>query len=125
MTQPLTLQDHVAAHLGDIELRLGELDAALASGDVDRIELQAQALQFGLNQAASAFRQAHAEAVTLSAALLHRLALARTRCVQQQQSVQRVSASLGRTLGTLFPAENATYGRPGQGAATRAMNAYR
>ena len=121
--------DAVLVHLGEIESRLGALDAALASGDAERIELQAQALQLGLAQGLAAFRQAAASGLALSTDLQHRLTLARTRCLHQQQAVQRASASLGRTLGVLFPSQDgtqgATYGVPGQGLGARAMGAYR
>lgn len=127
------LKDAVLAHLGEIESRLGELDAALASGDADRIELQSQALNLGLSQGLAVFRQAAASGEGLSSEAQRRLTLARTRCLQQRQAVQRVTASVGRTLGTLFPAESdafganagATYSVPGQGLAARAMSAYR
>ena len=125
----LAVNEAVLAHLGEIEAHLGALDAALASGDADRIELQSQTLQMGLAQGLAAFRQAAAAGVALPAELQHRLMLARMRCMQQKQSVQLASASLGRTLGALFPSQDgtqgATYGVPGQGAGARAMRAYR
>ena len=121
--------DAVLTHLGEIESRLGELDAALASGDADRIELQSQVLQVCLAQGLSTFRQAAASGLALPAELQQRLVLARTRCLQQQQAVQLGAASLGRTLGVLFPnqdgTQGATYGVPGQGPGARAMSAYR
>lgn len=120
-----TLSDAVRAHLGELEQRMGELDVALASGDAERIERQSQALQLGLGNALATFRQASASGVSLAADVQRRLTLARTRCLQQQQAVQLAAASLGRTLGVLFPRENATYGVPGQGPAARAMSAYR
>lgn len=125
----VAVSDAVQTHLGEIESHLGALDAALASGDADRIEQQSQILQMGLAQGLAAFRQAAASGMALPTDLHHRLVLARTRCLQQQQSVQLASASLGRTLGVLFPsqdgAQGATYGVPGQGAGARAMSAYR
>ncbi|MFX9011962.1 hypothetical protein ABTN18_19510, partial [Acinetobacter baumannii] len=79
--------------------------------------------------ALSAFRQASASGLGLATELQHRLALARTRCLQQQQAVQLASASLGRTLGGLVPSQDgtqgATAGVPGQGPAARALSAYR
>lgn len=128
-TPAVSVTDAVQTHLGEIESHLGALDAALASGDADRIELQSQALQVGLARGLAAFRQAAASGMALPTALQQRLALARTRCLQQQQAVQLASASLGRTLGVLFPsqdgAQGATYGVPGQGPGARAVGAYR
>lgn len=128
-TAPDAAHGAVSAHLSEIEAHLTELDAALASGDANRIERQSQVLQMGLANALSAFRQASASGLGLATELQHRLALARTRCLQQQQAVQLASASLGRTLGVLFPnqdgTQGATYGVPGQGPAARALSAYR
>lgn len=125
----VAVTDAVQTHLGEIESHLGALDAALASGDADRIEQQSQILQLGLAQGLAAFRQAAALGAPLPDALQHRLMLARTRCLQQQQAVQLASASLGRTLSVIFPSQDgtqgATYGVPGQGAGARAMSAYR
>jgi len=124
-TAPDAAHGAVSAHLSEIEAHLAELDAALASGDANRIERQSQVLQMGLAKALSAFRQASASGLGLATELQHRLALARTRCLQQQQAVQLASASLGRTLGVLFPGDSSTYGVPGQGPAARALSAYR
>lgn len=123
------MNEAIQGHLGEIEAHLDALDAALASGDADCIEQQSQTLQMGLAQGLAAFRQAATSGAALPDELQQRLMLARTRCLQQQQAVQLASASLGRTLGALFPSQDgrqgATYGVPGQGACARAMSAYR
>jgi hypothetical protein len=130
----LAVNEAIQGHLGEIEAHLGALDAALASGNADCIEQQSQTLQMGLAQGLAAFRQAAARQASTPGASLpnelhHRLMLARMRCLQQQQAVQLASASLGRTLGALFPSQDgpqgATYGVPGQGAGAWAMSAYR
>ena len=108
-----------------IETGLNDLDAALASGDADRIEAQARQLQRALTDGLATFQQAAPDALTPD--LRQRLQRAQARTQAQQQAVHRVLASAGRTLGALFPPdEAATYGALGQNAAARALGtAYR
>ncbi len=124
-TPTLASSDAVLVHLTAIEACLGELDAALASGDAGRIETQSHALQMGLVQSLPVLRQATMTGEGWSAQLQRRLALARTRCLHQHNAVHLATLSLGRTLGVLFPAESATYGVPGQGPSARVGSAYR
>ena len=112
-----------SASLAEIDARLSALDEALASGDADRIDGQAQQLQQCLATSLAALR--HAQGSALSPELVQRLMLARTRCMQQQQAVHRATASFGRTLGMLFPGESTSFSPPATSATARALQAYR
>jgi len=112
-----------SACLAEVDAHLSALDEALASGDAERIDGQAQLLQQCLAHSLAALR--HAEGSALSPQLVQRLMLARTRCMQQQQAVHRATASFGRTLGMLFPGESGTFAPPATNAAARALQAYR
>jgi hypothetical protein len=112
-----------SACLAEVDAHLSALDDALASGDAERIDGQAQRLQECLASSLAALRQG--DALALSPDLVQRLALARTRCMQQQQAIHRATASFGRTLNLLFPGENTTFAPPATHAAARALQAYR
>jgi len=112
-----------SACLAEVDAHLSALDEALASADPDRIDAEAQRLQQCLAHSLAALR--HGEGSALSPELVQRLMLARTRCMQQQQAVHRATASFGRTLGLLFPGENASFAPPATNAAARALQAYR
>lgn len=112
-----------SACLAEVDAHLSALDEALASGDAERIDGQAQLLQQCLANSLAALR--HAEGSVLSPQLVQRLVLARTRCMQQQQAVHRATASFGRTLGMLFPGESSTFAPQATNAAARALQAYR
>ncbi len=109
--------------LAEVDAHLSALDEALASGDAERIDGQAQLLQQCLAASLAALRQGGGE--SLSPQLVQRLMLARTRCMQQQQAVHRATASFGRTLGMLFPGESTSFAPPATNATARALQAYR
>lgn len=126
MSAAPSLSEQLNAGLARMELGLDELDAALASGEADRIEAQGQALQRALSDGLGLFQQAGSQAMTPD--LRQRLQLAQARVQAQQSAVHRVLASTGRTLGVLFPpSESDTYdGALGQNPAARALGkAYR
>lgn len=112
-----------SACLAEVDAHLSALDEALASGDAERIDSQAQQLQQCLAASLSALRHGAGEA--LSPELVQRLMLARARCMQQQQAVHRATASFGRTLGMLFPGESTSFAPPATNATARALQAYR
>lgn len=112
-----------SACLAEVDARLSALDEALASGDAERIDGQAQQLQQCLAESLAALRHGAGEA--LSPELVQRLMLARARCMQQQQAIHRATASFGRTLGMLFPGESTSFAPPATNAAARALQAYR
>ncbi len=112
-----------SACLAEVDAHLSALDEALASGDAERIDGQAQLLQQCLAASLASLRQSGGE--SLSPALVQRLMLARTRCMQQQQAVHRATASFGRTLGMLFPGESTSFAPPATNATARALQAYR
>lgn len=112
-----------SACLAEVDAHLSALDEALASGDAERIDGQAQLLQQCLANSLAALR--HAEGSALPPQLVQRLMLARTRCMQQQQAVHRATASFGRTLGMLFPGESSTFAPQATNATARALQAYR
>lgn len=112
-----------SACLAEVDAHLSALDEALASGDADRIDEQAQRMQQCLATSLAALR--HGEGSALSPELVQRLMLARTRCMLQQQAVHRATASFGRTLGMLFPGENTSFAPPATNATARALQAYR
>lgn len=111
------------ACLAEVDAHLSALDEALASGDAERIDGQAQLLQQCLAASLASLRQCGGE--SLSPELVQRLMLARTRCMQQQQAVHRATASFGRTLGMLFPGESTSFAPPATNATARALQAYR
>lgn len=111
------------ACLAEVDAHLSALDEALASGDAERIDGQAQLLQQCLAASLASLRQGGGE--SLSPELVQRLMLARTRCMQQQQAVHRATASFGRTLGMLFPGESTSFAPPATNATARALQAYR
>jgi Skp family chaperone for outer membrane proteins len=105
--------DRLAAGVAHIETCLNELDAALASGDANRIEAQAQQLQRALSDGLSAAHTSAPQALTPD--LRRRLQEAQARTQALQSAVQKALASTGRTLGTLFPQESKdTYGALGK-----------
>ncbi|MBU0916993.1 hypothetical protein [Aquabacterium parvum] len=113
----------IPACLAEVDAHLSALDEALASGDAERIDGQAQLLQQCLAASLASLRQGGGE--SLSPELVQRLMLARTRCMQQQQAVHRATASFGRTLGMLFPGESTSFAPPATNATARALQAYR
>lgn len=117
--------DRCIAGVARIETCLDALDAALASGEANRIEAQAQDLQRALSEGLTVFQQAAPDALTPD--LRQRLQAAQARSQSQLQAVHRVLASTGRALGALFPQDgNDTYGALGQSPAARAVGkAYR
>lgn len=125
MTAAPAPHDRCTAGVARIESCLDELDAALASGDADRIENHAQNLQRALSEGLAVFQQAAPDALTPD--LRQRLQAAQSRSQSQLQAVHRVLASTGRALGALFPQDgNDTYGDLGQSPAARAVGkAYR
>ena len=125
MTAALAPHDRCTAGVARIESCLDELDAALASGEANRIETQAQDLQRALSEGLAVFQQAAPNALTPD--LRQRLQTAQARSQSQLQAVHRVLASTGRALGALFPQDgNDTYGALGQSPAARAVGkAYR
>ncbi|MDD2975645.1 hypothetical protein [Aquabacterium sp.] len=126
MTAAPAHHDRCTAGVARIESCLDELDAALASGDADRIENHAQNLQRALSEGLAVFQQAAPNAA-LTPDLRQRLQAAQSRSQSQLQAVHRVLASTGRALGALFPQDgNDTYGDLGQSPAARALGkAYR
>ena len=125
MTAAPAPHDRCTAGVARIESCLDELDAALASGEAQRIETQAQDLQRALSEGLAVFQQAAPDALTPD--LRQRLQAAQSRSQSQLQAVHRVLASTGRALGALFPQDgNDTYGDLGQSPAARAVGkAYR
>ena len=125
MTAAPAPHDRCTAGVARIESCLDELDAALASGEAQRIETQAQDLQRALSEGLAVFQQAAPDALTPD--LRQRLQAAQSRSQSQLQAVHRVLASTGRALGALFPQDgNDTYGDLGQSPAARALGkAYR
>lgn len=125
MTAAPAPHDRCTAGVARIESCLDELDAALASGEANRIETQAQDLQRALSEGLTVFQQAAPNALTPD--LRQRLQTAQARSQSQLQAVHRVLASTGRALGALFPQDgNDTYGALGQSPAARAVGkAYR
>lgn len=125
MTAAPAPHDRCTAGVARIESCLDELDAALASGEANRIETQAQDLQRALSEGLAVFQQAAPNALTPD--LRQRLQTAQARSQSQLQAVHRVLASTGRALGALFPHEgNGTYGALEQSPAARAVGkAYR
>lgn len=121
----------MAAHVADIEAHLHVLETAFATGDSQAIEQQCQRLQRSLAESLVAFRKAEQAGIDpLSADLRARLQLAQTRVQAQQVAVHRASASIDRTLGVLFPQQDAAPVSTGttQGPASVAKalkNAYR
>ena len=125
MTAAPAPHDRCTAGVARIESCLDELDAALASGEAQRIETQAQDLQRALSEGLAVFQQAAPDALTPD--LRQRVQAAQSRSQSQLQAVHRVLASTGRALGALFPQDgNDTYGDLGQSPAARAVGkAYR
>lgn len=123
MARSLPPAPDALACLAEVDAHLSALDDALASGEAERIDLQAQRLQACLAASLAVLRQGDGAALTPE--LRQRLMLARTRCMQQQQAIHRATASFGRTLGLLFPGENTTFSPPATHAAARALQAYR
>ncbi|MDX9844768.1 MAG: hypothetical protein RBT42_13560 [Aquabacterium sp.] len=125
MTAAPAPHDRCIAGVARIETCLDALDAALASGEANRIEAQAQDLQRALSEGLTVFQQAAPDALTPD--LRQRLQAAQARSQSQLQAVHRVLASTGRALGALFPQDgNDTYGALGQSPAARAVGkAYR
>ena len=125
MTAAPAPHDRCTAGVARIESCLDALDAALASGETNRIETQAQDLQRALSEGLAVFQQAAPNALTPD--LRQRLQTAQARSQSQLQAVHRVLASTGRALGALFPQDgNDTYGALGQSPAARAVGkAYR
>lgn len=125
MTAAPAPHDRCTAGVARLESCLDELDAALASGEAQRIETQAQDLQRALSEGLAVFQQAAPDALTPD--LRQRLQAAQARSQSQLQAVRRVLASTGRALGALFPQDgNDTYGDLGQSPAARAVGkAYR
>ena len=115
----------LAAGVAHIETCLNELDAALAAGDANRIEAQAQQLQRALTDGLSAAQASAPQALTPD--LRQRLQAAQARTRSLQAAVHKALASTGRTLRALFPQEaRDTYGALGQSPAARALGkAYR
>ena len=115
----------LAAGVAHIETCLNELDAALAAGDANRIEAQAQQLQRALTDGLSATQASAPQALTPD--LRQRLQAAQARTQALQAAVHKALASTGRTLSALFPQEaHDTYGALGQSPAARALGkAYR
>lgn len=125
MTAAPAPHDRCTAGVARIESCLDELDAALASGEANRIETQAHDLQRALSEGLAVFQQAAPNALTPD--LRQRLQTAQARSQSQLQAVHRVLASTGRALGALFPQDgNGTYGALAQSPAARALGkAYR
>ena len=92
MTAAPAPHDRCTAGVARIESCLDELDAALASGDADRIENHAQNLQRALSEGLAVFQQAAPNAA-LTPDLRQRLQTAQARTQSQLQAVHRVLAS--------------------------------
>lgn len=125
------MQD-LSSHVHDIEVQLQVLDERLRAQDSPGTEAASAALHKVLADALVAFRHAqHLGQEPLSQDLRHRLMLAQTRAMGLQQSAQRASSSLQRTLNVLLvsdePAGSSTYEslgpRTGPGAAIKAYKA--
>ncbi len=125
MVNALPPHDRLAAGVAHIETCLNELDAALVSGDAQRIETQALQLQRALTEGLAVAQSSPPQALTPD--LRQRLQVAQARTQSLQSAVHKALAFTGRALGSMFPQEGGdTYAALGQGPAARALGkAYR